>query len=76
MATYKVFWWKYINYWDGPMNVFLNDFEVIAALYSYHSNRREDRRWQMRTCTLTPECSEIIDIKYDLRRKKSCRLEM
>jgi len=62
--------WKYINNWDGPMNVFLKDFEVIAALYSYHSNHREDRRWQMRTCTLAHECSEIIDIKYDLRRKK------
>ena len=45
--------WKWINSWDGPMNVFLKDFEVIAALYSYHSNRREDRRWAMRTCTLT-----------------------
>ena len=45
--------WKKLNSYDGVLNLVLTGDEVIAALYSTHDNRKEDREWQAKTCTLT-----------------------
>jgi len=62
--------WKLANTWDGPMKVFLDDYEVIVQVFSRHNNRKEDRLFYIKTCFLVHLCSEIVDIAYDVRNKK------
>ena len=34
--------WKLANTWDGPIKVFLDDYEVIVQVFSIHNNHKED----------------------------------
>jgi len=54
-------WTNNINAWDGPMNYNVPSTRVINGLYSYHSNRKEDRQWKAYECRLK-NC-EITNIK-------------
>jgi len=37
----------YINDWDRSMSFSAGSNKIITGFYSYHSNRREDRRWRV-----------------------------
>merc|ERR1712198_335221 len=37
----------------------------IGAFYSVHSNKYEDRVWDIQVCKLREKCTEIVEIQYD-----------
>ncbi|GFN99551.1 hemagglutinin/amebocyte aggregation factor [Plakobranchus ocellatus] len=44
------YWTGYENYWDEPMSFQCPSDYVLAGLQSYHSNKREDRRFRFKCC--------------------------
>ncbi|XP_041359299.1 hemagglutinin/amebocyte aggregation factor-like [Gigantopelta aegis] len=45
---------NYINVFDGNMDKQNGNKEVFKGIYSYHSNRHEDRRWKVKICRVVP----------------------
>ena len=45
------------------MEYTLGDDEAISGLYSYHSNKKEDRLWSIEVCKLRKKC-KISKIQY------------
>eukprot|EP00666_Eupelagonemidae_sp_cell4sb_P012721 gene12721-21265_t len=41
------------NSWDGAMNYTCPHNKVMCGLESYHDNRKEDRRFKVKCCSLT-----------------------
>ena len=46
-------WSHFVNNWDGVMNYKCRPNSAMVGLRSWHSNRREDRRYQVRCCDLS-----------------------
>jgi len=44
-------WTKYINEMDGLMDFRVPDGEAIVGLYSRHSNKHEDRTFELKICS-------------------------
>ena len=44
------YWSQYANRWRKPFAFTCAKNHVLAGLYSYHRNRKEDRRWKFRCC--------------------------
>jgi len=45
-------WSGYVNNWDETISYFCPNNGYVAAVYSYHSNHHEDRRWDYGCCEL------------------------
>ncbi|KAK3790556.1 hypothetical protein RRG08_060603 [Elysia crispata] len=45
------YWTGYVNYWDEPLSFQCSSNHIIAGVNSYHSNRREDRRFKFKCCS-------------------------
>ena len=58
-------WHDKVNNFDGPLDWTLGEDEVIGAFYSVHSNKYEDRVWDIQVCKLREKCTEIVEIQYD-----------
>lgn len=41
-------WSGYANDWDRKLDYKCKSDEVVTGVYSYHNNKREDRRWKFR----------------------------
>jgi len=67
---------KNINNWDGKLEYTLGDDEAISGLYSYHSNKKEDRLWSIEVCKLRKKCTEISKIQYDTVKSDVTREEV
>jgi len=55
----------WVNGWDEDINVVLDSNKVIAGVASYHDNGKEDRRFYLVVCTLSPRCSVLKEVIYD-----------
>jgi hypothetical protein len=53
-----------VNDWDKDMNVVLDSNKVIAGVSSTHSNSKEDRKFYLDICVLTPKCSKLKSVEY------------
>jgi len=40
----------YMNDWDKELKLSVSGSKVIHGLYSYHDNKKEDRRWKFELC--------------------------
>lgn len=47
---------KMANEWDQQMNFRVPDSYVLTGVFSYHSNKKEDRLYQYRYCRLKKSC--------------------
>ena len=47
----------FVNEWDNPVAILCRPNYYIAGAYSYHDNRREDRRFDYRCCENTYQCT-------------------
>jgi len=56
--------WIKLNSMDEPVNHILGPKQVIAQLYSKHSNRQEDREFQVKQCDLILKCDQLVKIEY------------
>ena len=56
--------WKAINNWDGRMDTTMRQNEVVVGMKSTHSNRKEDRVFQIKTCLLRRKCNQVVNIVY------------
>ena len=54
-----------LNKWREDINYPLYGNQVIAALYSTHSNEYEDRIWIIGFCKLEKRCTEMVSMDYD-----------
>jgi len=43
----------YANNWDHPLTFVCPDNQALERVYSYHDNRREDRRWRFGCCVVS-----------------------
>ncbi|KAM4613100.1 uncharacterized protein ACJ7VT_011284 isoform 2-T2 [Polymixia lowei] len=66
--TRNCYWSGFVNWFDRGINFACRTNYVVAGVYSYHSNRHEDRRWQLYCCTaprfVTFECQETPEVNY------------
>ena len=62
--------WQYVNSYDGPMDINPLDDEVIAGLHSVHSNKKEDRVWQVLVCKQKSKCGVKGNIVVDVLAAK------
>ena len=56
--------WIKLNKMDRPVNHILGPKQVIARLYSKHSNSKEDREFQVKQCDLIHKCDQLVKIEY------------
>ena len=47
----------FVNEWDNPVATLCRPNYYMAGVYSYHDNRREDRRFDYRCCQNTYQCT-------------------
>ena len=45
-------WTGYVNDWDSFMDYSAPGNKVITGAFSYHDNKREDRRWRFMICDI------------------------
>jgi len=53
-----------VNGWDADMNFVVDSNKVIAGVSSHHSNSKEDRKFYLDVCVLTPKCSKLKSVEY------------
>jgi len=50
VTTIACVWSEYVNHWDGLLLFICPSGYAIVGFESVHNNRREDRRWKIRSC--------------------------
>jgi len=46
-------WTDWVNWWDDTMSFECAGNEALQRIYSYHDNKREDRRWKFKCCRVS-----------------------
>lgn len=52
----------FVNNWDVPVVTLCESNYYIAGVYSYHDDRREDRRFNYKCCENTNQCTRNCSI--------------